>query len=62
MFQCIETLGTGCLSEESMSKLITILDKLLTEHFERQVQRGDKRKDEDYDEVIVTFHLTLSFN
>ncbi|KAL0280849.1 UNVERIFIED_CONTAM: hypothetical protein PYX00_002016 [Menopon gallinae] len=50
--QCIETLGTGCMSEENMDKLMKILSKLLTEHFEREIKRGDKRKDEDYDEVV----------
>ncbi|KAK6633230.1 hypothetical protein RUM44_003831 [Polyplax serrata] len=49
--KCIETLGAGCLSEESMAELIKILDKSLNEYFVRAMQRGDKRKEEDYDEV-----------
>lgn len=49
--KCIETLGTGCLNPQSMSELLRILDKLLQEHFERAVERLEKRKDEDYDEV-----------
>ena len=29
-----------------------ILDKLLNEYFLRVIKRGDKRKEEDYDEVF----------
>ncbi|XP_071439915.1 importin-5 [Hetaerina americana] len=50
--KCIETLGNGCLSEASMTELIRILDKILKEHFDRAVARLEKRKDEDYDEVV----------
>ena len=49
--KCIETLGAGCLDTQPMAELLRILDKLLNEHFERAVQRLEKRKDEDYDEV-----------
>ncbi|EEB10904.1 Importin beta-3, putative [Pediculus humanus corporis] len=49
--KCIETLGAGCLSDESMSELMKILDKLLNEYFLRVIKRGDKRKEEDYDEI-----------
>ncbi|KAL1132390.1 hypothetical protein AAG570_010345 [Ranatra chinensis] len=52
MSQCIETLGKGCLSEEMMQELLRILDTLLKQHFDRAVERLDKRKDEDYDEVV----------
>lgn len=55
MFQCIETLGAGCLPEESMAELMKILDKLLNEYFLRAIKRGDKRKEEDYDEVASCF-------
>lgn len=51
--QCIETLGNGCLNEQSMAELLRILDKLLKEHFKRAVERLEKRKDEDYDEVLT---------
>jgi len=34
-----------------MAELMKILDKCLQGHFERAVERGAKRKDEDYDEV-----------
>ncbi|XP_075236845.1 karyopherin beta 3 [Lycorma delicatula] len=52
MAKCIEFLGNGCLSEEAMKELLRILDKLLKEHFERADERLEKRKDEDYDEVV----------
>ncbi|XP_054270328.1 importin-5 isoform X2 [Macrosteles quadrilineatus] len=52
MAKCIETLGSGCLSEAHMAELLQILDKQLKEHFEREVERLEKRKDEDYDEVV----------
>ncbi|XP_031831169.1 karyopherin beta 3 isoform X1 [Nomia melanderi] len=50
--KCIETLGTGCLGAQPMAELLRILDKLLNKHFERAVARLEKRKDEDYDEVV----------
>lgn len=59
-FQCIETLGNGCLSEPHMAELLKILDKQLKEHFEREVERLEKRKDEDYDEVSSILHYFTS--
>ncbi|XP_045761353.1 importin-5 [Maniola jurtina] len=50
--KCIELLGTGCLSDEMMAEVLRILNKLLTEHFERATERRQKRADEDYDEVV----------
>ncbi|XP_053986559.1 importin-5 [Hylaeus anthracinus] len=50
--KCIETLGAGCLGAQPMAELLRILDKLLNKHFERAVARLEKRKDEDYDEVV----------
>ncbi|XP_017765333.1 PREDICTED: importin-5 isoform X3 [Eufriesea mexicana] len=50
--KCIETLGAGCLAAQPMAELLRILDKLLNKHFERAVARLEKRKDEDYDEVV----------
>ena len=38
-FQCVEKLGKGCLSEADMATLVTMLTKLLQNHFERQAQR-----------------------
>lgn len=53
IFQCIETLGAGCLSEEHMKDILTIINKMMNEHFERATERLEKRKDEDYDEVSL---------
>lgn len=50
-FQCIEFLGAGCLPDEMMVDVLRILNKLLTEHFERATERHQKRSDEDYDDV-----------
>lgn len=50
-FQCIELLGAGCLSDKWMKDLLLILEKNLNTHFENEVQRFERRKDEDYDEV-----------
>ena len=50
--KCIESLGNGCLNDEMMAELVKILDRLLTEHFKRSTERQEKRKDEDYDEVV----------
>ncbi|KAA0204007.1 hypothetical protein HAZT_HAZT011606 [Hyalella azteca] len=52
MAKCIEVLGSGCLSEEQTTELVKMLDKVLTNHFERANKRHEKRKDEDYDEVV----------
>ncbi|KAK7864488.1 hypothetical protein R5R35_003107 [Gryllus longicercus] len=52
MAKCIETLGNGCLNEEWMQELIRILDKTMKNHFSRAAARHEKRKDEDYDEVV----------
>ena len=38
-FQCVEKLGKGCLSEADMATLVTMLTKLLQNHFDRQAQR-----------------------
>ncbi|XP_011500552.1 PREDICTED: importin-5 isoform X2 [Ceratosolen solmsi marchali] len=50
--KCIETLGAGCLGPQSMTELLRILDKLLNEHFKKAFARLEKRKDEDYDDVV----------
>ena len=42
--QCIEHMGSGCLTAEQVEELVTILDtKILKEHFDRQ----DKRMGEE---------------
>jgi hypothetical protein len=53
LFQCIETLGNGCLTEEAMAELIRILDKIMKDPFSKAAARQEKRKDEDYDEVSI---------
>lgn len=53
LFQCIETLGNGSLTEEAMAELIRILDKIMKDHFSKAAARQEKRKDEDYDEVYI---------
>ncbi|XP_076311257.1 importin-5-like isoform X2 [Tachypleus tridentatus] len=50
--KCIEVLGRGCLREEHMAELLKVLDKSLGDHFERARERQEKRKDEDYDELV----------
>ena len=35
-----------------MGSLVTLLDKLLKQHFVRFVERQEKRKDEDYDDIV----------
>lgn len=49
--KCIENLGKGCLTGEHMVELIGIIDKLMIEHFAKQEERIERRKDEDHDEV-----------
>jgi len=50
--RCVELLGIGCLTEQSMPELVQIILSTLTQHFERQQERNQKRKDEDYDEGV----------
>ncbi|XP_026272263.1 importin-5 [Frankliniella occidentalis] len=50
--KCIEVLGLGFLSQEAMQEMLRILDRLIKDHFERAEARVEKRKDEDYDEVV----------
>ena len=50
--QCIEKMGKGCLNDECMTSLVTILEKILKSHFEKQSKRQDVRKEEDYDEDV----------
>jgi len=52
--KCIELLGGGCLGEPGMEELVKILDKTMTEHFNRQTERQGKRQggEEDYDEEV----------
>ncbi|KAK7090444.1 importin-5-like [Littorina saxatilis] len=50
--KCVEKLGKGCLSDADTEILVTLMNRLLQNHFERQAQRQEKRKDEDYDDVV----------
>lgn len=55
---CIEILGNGCLDSNAMAELLRILNKLLTEHFERASDRHKKHLDEDYDEVNLNYNIS----
>jgi len=37
--QCVEAMGNGCLTEEHIQELVRILNKILTEHFNRHAAR-----------------------
>merc|ERR1719278_2559790 len=50
--RCVELLGIGCLTEQSMPELVQIIVSTIAQHFERQLERNQKRKDEDYDEGV----------
>ena len=50
--RCVELLGIGCLTEQSMPELVQIIVSTMNQHFERQQERNQKRKDEDYDEGV----------
>ncbi|GAB6024224.1 hypothetical protein CHUAL_008922 [Chamberlinius hualienensis] len=52
MAKCIELMGKGSLMEEHMGELIKILERQLTEHFTKADERQEKRKGEDYDDVV----------
>lgn len=46
-------MGPGCLSDKWMKDLLVILEKNLNSHFENEILRFERRKDEDYDEVCM---------
>lgn len=48
--KCVEFMGERALNEEQMQSVIKILNKNLTEHFTKQEQRQQARRDEDYDD------------
>lgn len=48
--KCVEFMGQRALNEEQMTSVIKILNKNLTEHFSKQEQRHELRRDEDYDD------------
>ncbi|XP_074657622.1 importin-5-like [Tubulanus polymorphus] len=50
--KCIENMGKGGLTDEWMNDVIKVIDKLMTDHFKKQADRQEQRKDEDYDDVL----------
>ena len=50
--QCIEKMGKNCVNEEQMVLIVQIIDKIMKEYFERQSERQNQRKDEDYDDIV----------
>lgn len=48
--KCVEFMGTRALNEEQLNSIIKILNKNLAEHFTKQEQRQELRRDEDYDD------------
>merc|ERR1712203_1264648 len=40
MARCVELLGIGCLTEQSMPELVQIIVSTITQHFERQLERN----------------------
>jgi hypothetical protein len=48
--RCVEFMGVRALNDEQMSATIAVLGKYLAEHFNKQEQRHEMRKDEDYDD------------
>lgn len=50
--KCIETLGPNCLDDDSMKQVLQIINKYMTEHFERADKRLQARNEEDYDDGV----------
>ncbi|GFR15020.1 importin-5 [Trichonephila clavata] len=50
--QCIEILNCPCLQPEDFNTLITLLNKYLANHFQQYQYRQERRREEDYDEVL----------
>lgn len=59
--RCIQKLGPSYISQESMAEILRIIDKFMSEHFERAIDRHKKHMDEDYDEVSQ-FFTVLTFS
>lgn len=55
-------MGAGCLSDKWMKDLLVILEKNLNAHFENEIQRYERRKDEDYDEVCIRYSWKHFYN
>lgn len=48
--KCVEFMGPRALNQEQVQTVIKVLDKYLGEHFTKQQQRHEMRRDEDYDD------------
>lgn len=48
--KCVDFMGSRALNEEQLASVIKILNKYLAEHFTKQEQRHELRRDEDYDD------------
>ena len=48
--KCVDFMGPIALNEEQLASVIKILNKYLAEHFNKQEQRHEMRRDEDYDD------------
>ena len=44
----IELLGDGCLDDAMMTATLDTMEYLFEQHFKRQTERSQQRKDEDY--------------
>lgn len=49
--KCIENLGANCLSPEALEEVLKIINRFMTEHFEKADKRALARNEEDYDEA-----------
>jgi len=52
-------MGNGCLTEEQIKELVRILDKILTEHFNRYAARQGNRNTIN---TIVLLHFQFLMN
>ncbi|XP_072034276.1 importin-5-like [Amphiura filiformis] len=50
--KCIEFLGGECLNNDQMQEVAKTIHEMLEQHFKRQSERQEQRKDEDYDDVV----------
>lgn len=45
LVKCIENLGKDCLTGENMVELVAVIDRLMNEHFFKEEERVEKRKE-----------------
>lgn len=50
--KCIEKMGTNCLTAEQMESVLKLVNKIMTEHFEKAETRLQARREEDYDDGV----------